>query len=121
MSGTIGLTPAGQALDVYLTHTNTTYKNELYKFIKNFTTRMHHVRKLLLASTQSDKEYLLSVIRKDYLEQLIVRFKNDMEHYPYTLAHNYITTLTKPTFIPTTKTQQSILRKAAQTQAKTQT
>ncbi len=109
MSGIIGLTAAGQQLDIYLTKHTPSYSRKLYKFIVKFTKIVKNYRSSL--SNREDMQYILILIRNDYLNRLNTLFKNSIEEYPYSLAYNYIYTITKPDFIPTTKTQQSILRK----------
>jgi hypothetical protein len=115
MAGVIGLTTAGQHLDMYLTKYKPSYTAKLYKFITKFSIRVNKYHTILSnCGTYDDKAYIFSIIRKEYTERLNIEFKNEMDKYPYSLARNYINTLTKAGFVPSTKTQEALLRKNIQ-------
>jgi hypothetical protein len=107
MAGNIGLTGAGQYLDRILTETNPSYKASLNIFITDFTKRLKRLRRMLDQNdNMSDKQLILTLLRNEYMMRLDKGFKENItDKFIYSLIQNYIHTLTKINFIPTTKTQ----------------
>lgn len=107
MAGNIGLTDAGQLLDRILTETNPSYKHDLIIFIHYFTERIKRLRLMLdQNNNMSDKDLILTLLRNEYMMRLDKNFKEIInDKYIYSLTKNYIHTLTKMNFIPSTKTQ----------------
>lgn len=114
MSGTIGLTKAAQWLDDILTETNPSYKNRLFVFINRFTLRTKHIRATMLTGGDSvHTNYVLGLVKQDYLERLTVEFGDIITPLELSLARNHICALTRHDFIPDTNTQYHLRRKAA--------
>lgn len=107
--GTVGLTYAGQLLDEYLTIRRPHYAHKITRFIHKFTSRIKRIRTL----TQNDNrelDYLLEIIRNDYIKKAKIAFRNILNRYVFSLLINYIKTLTKKEFIPHTITQRNLLK-----------
>lgn len=114
--GNIGLTAAGQRLDYYLTVHKPAYRTQLQRFIRNLTCRIRTIHALINTDNQprQDTQFVLKTLREHYLNQAKDRFQPQMETYPFSLLRNYITTITKVNFKPSTKTQISIINKGIQ-------
>jgi hypothetical protein len=105
MAGTIGLTAAGQELDKFLTAmADRKTAARITAFVVKLTGRLHTVRGF-------DDEFTLGLYRAYYKEQAEKRF-GSLEEKPKSLLLNYIHTLTKPIFVPTTRTQEALLRRS---------
>jgi len=105
MTGVIGLTANGQLLDRYLTEKPSP---RIVKLIHKITHKTSAVRKTTLQN--ENKQFILSLIRDHYLHRLNNEFKN-IEMKPYSLIQKYIYEITKHNFVPSTKTQKSIINK----------
>jgi hypothetical protein len=103
-NGTVGLTPAGQLIDEYLSNHNPYYTHKLLRFIHTFTCRMKRIR-ALTENDSSELDYLLQLIKNDYIKKAKMSFRYLMNRYVYSLLINYIKTLTKKDFKPNTYTQ----------------
>ena len=109
--GTLGLIAEGQALDVYLTTMeNKSLARSITKFMHNFSMKVKSVHKFI---PHPHKDIILSALRSHYQLEFKVEFGSDLEKKPFTLGMGYIKRLTSPEFIPTTKTQISLIRKRA--------
>lgn len=105
MAGAIGLTQAGQYLDLLLEEDNPPYKYKILGFITKLTSRCHRFRRQLkLFEYRSDAEMVFTYLRKEYLGMLKKNYRDIDEQY-YSLMRNYIITLTQLDFQPTSKTQ----------------
>ncbi len=112
MSGVIGLTAAGQLLDKHLSANKFTYTSRIYKFVVKFTKKVNRIRKSLSAYVAAnDKEYILTLIRKEYIDTLDTELSVVIDGYSCTLIKNYIHALTHIDFIPSTRTQLSFMKK----------
>ena len=118
MSGVIGLTAAGQLLDKHLSANKFTYTARIYKFVVKFTKKVNRIRETLLAlaykddnQNNNDKEYILTLIRKDYIHTLDNELSPVIDGTSCTLIKNYIHGLTHIKFVPSTRTQISIMNK----------
>jgi hypothetical protein len=104
MAGTIGLTATGQELDRYVTAmTDRKAAHRIMRFTEKLTNRLHLIRSF-------DDEFTLGLYRKYYKAQVEDRF-GSLDLYPKALLLGYVHTLTNPQFVPTTRTQQSLMRK----------
>jgi len=109
MAGVIGLTHAGQYLDDVLFKNNPPYKLKIYKFINNFTSRCKNLHKCL---DLNDKKFILETcVRKEYFKMVDNNFKEIVTDLEYRLLTNYVYTLTRDDFNPSTKTQKSLSNK----------
>lgn len=111
MAGNIGLTAAGQYLDEHLTKTNPPYRGKLQQFIKSFTITVKRLHKVVEHCSVDDKYLVLGLLRKKYFAEFDTNFKAIVDDLVYSLSRNYIYTLTRPGFTPTTKTQLDLMRK----------
>ena len=112
MSGLIGLTRSGQALDSYMDKVN--MDDKLKKKIVKFITNKSRILRQIHDNSEmndSDKQTLLHDLRLSYKKELEDRFR-DIDEYPLSLMRNYIVTLTKLDFTPSTKTQQNLIQKS---------
>jgi len=102
MAGTIGLTPAGIALNNSILDLDRDKQIAIYTFIGKFTKTCRNIHKSNL-SIQTKRE-ILQLYRTKHL--------NEMKQFNFlpveSLMINYIKTLTKINFIPNTKTQLSL-------------
>ncbi len=106
MAGVIGLTRAGQYLDLLLFENNPIYKSNIITFINRFTTVCNRIQcQLKQFDNKDDVMRILSYIRHDYNMRLRREFEGKIEDKYYSLLRNYINTLTKYDFSPMTKTQ----------------
>jgi len=109
MSGLIGLTRSGQALDSYMDKVKMDKK--LRKKIVKFITNKSRVLRQIHDNDElddGDKQTLLHDLRQSYKTELEQRF-SDIDEYPKSLMRNYVVTLTKLDFTPSTKTQQNLM------------
>jgi hypothetical protein len=104
MSGAIGLTPAGMKLDCFLYEMDPAYKGKVYRFITKFTDRIHILRTAVASMEYKDQEYFLKLCRNDYHRKAEEKLC-DIDEYPRSLIRNYIHTLSKVDFKPSTRTQ----------------
>ncbi len=102
--GTVGLTYAGQLLDEYLTIRRPHSAHKITRFIHKFTSRIKRIR-ALTQNDSSELDYLLELIRNDYIKKAKIAFRNILNRYVFSLLINYIKTLTKKDFVACTKTQ----------------
>lgn len=109
MSGTIGLTQAGQFIDKTLAHDNPVYRKKLTKFILKFTIKCNNLRKKL--NNYSDMEFVFNLMKQHYFQRLETEFKPILTANLYTHTQSYIHALTRIDFMPSTKTQLSLIRK----------
>ena len=111
MSGAIGLTTAGKLLDAHLATHKYTYTPYIYKFINKFTIKARNTHMTLVAcNDRTMKEFILNLLEKHYMESMDTTLRNRIDNYSYTLAKNYVHALTRVGFVPTTKTQVSLMR-----------
>ena len=111
MSGAIGLTTAGKLLDAHLATHKYTYTPYIYKFINKFTIKARNTHMTLVAcNDRTMKEFILNILEKHYMESMDTTLRNRIDNYSYTLAKNYVHALTRVGFVPTTKTQVSLMR-----------
>lgn len=110
MAGAIGLTQAGQAIDAILTKENPDYKSHLTRFITKLTLKCKKIHSSI--SNFSDKQFLLELVKVHYYSRLDKKFKDVISPTLYTNTQSYINALTRINFIPNTKTQKSLQRKA---------
>lgn len=104
MSGTFGLTAAGQELDRYVTAlTDRKLARRINTFVGKATLRIQRARRY-------DDDVVMTALRA-YYKQLATTLP--LDPYPASLLQNYIHTLTKPEFQPTTRTQLGLQRLAA--------
>ena len=102
MAGTFGLTEVGQELDRYVTAmTDRKTANRITTFVVKLTKRLQWIREF-------NDEFTLMLYRKHYREEVEKRF-GSLEAKPLILG--YIHSLTKPKFVPTTRTQEALRRK----------
>lgn len=114
--GVIGLTPAGQTIDALLAKENPQYRLRLIKFITKFTAKCRALRSSI--ATCPDRQLILNLLKEHYFGRLDRELKPIITTSLYTNTQSYINALTRIDFVPNTKTQQSLLRKA-KAQAKT--
>ncbi len=105
MSGIIGLTPAGQTLDRYLLEKKPTYTKRVICFISQVTSLTKEVHRSNMSKRY--KQTILKMIRNEYSHKHQTEFQ-DIDAFPFNLMRNYICTLTKVDFVPSTKTQASL-------------
>jgi flagellar motor switch protein FliG len=105
MTGTIGLTRSGQLLDEHIDTFTKNQKRTIVKFISNFSIFIDHIWYSNLE--YENKSQIFQIVRKNYKEQVNVRFEK-FDEYTKSLLFNYIHTLTRMDFEPSTKTQQSL-------------
>ena len=110
MAGAIGLTQAGQAIDVILTKDNPPYKARLNRFITKLTLKCKKIHNSI--ANFSDKQFLLELVKAHYYARLDKKFKDIISPTLYTNTQSYINALTRINFVPNTKTQKSLQRKA---------
>ena len=104
MSGTIGLTPAGQALDRYVaTMGNRRAAASLCKFIEGAT-------KELRQAQGYGSQVVLMALRKYYKDKALLMF-GWLDEMPQVLLLKYIHALSSPGFVPTTRTQEALVRR----------
>lgn len=106
MAGTIGLTPAGQALDRYIL---TLDDHKLRHCIITFTEAVNRNTRDIHSSVKY-KDIVLMLLRNHYKTMVDTKFKS-LEDYPRILLLKYVHALTCPNFKPSTKTQEAIIRK----------
>lgn len=112
MSGAIGLTSAGKLLDTHLAIHQYAYTSYIYKFINKFTMKARSVHTTLENCHDiTVKEFMLNLLEKHYMESMDTMLRNRIDSYSYTLTKNYIHALTRVGFVPTTKTQQNLMKK----------
>jgi hypothetical protein len=116
MSGTIGLTQAGQFIDKTLAQENPVYRKKLTKFILKFTIKCNNLRKTL--QNYSDTEFVLNLMKLHYFMRLEKEFKPILTPNLYTHTQSYIHALTRIDFMPSTRTQLSLIRKAKESKVK---
>ena len=107
--GCIGLTKAGQILDIYVTtlkHTDKTQAKMIIKFIQSLTKQVNYIHDNL--PQDGMKTFILKLARDYYKNKLNVELKQHLDNFPYSLMENYIVALTKVNFSPVTKTQLSL-------------
>ena len=117
MSGTIGLTPAGQMLDFALTDLDDSDKRHVVKFIQGVTRMTAKLRTQLDAETS---ETVLGIVREHYRDQVDDKFDYLDDTYGNTvgrmirgLIESYICAVCKRRFVGDTKTQRALARKRA--------
>ncbi len=103
--GVIGLCPAGQRLDLYIAAHRPEYRSQLLRFIKHFSRLNKQLRESVGHWNESDFTYMLKLLKDDFMKKAKERFKHLMDDYAYTTLLIYIGTLSKPNFVPNTKTQ----------------
>lgn len=104
MSGTFGLTAAGQELDRYVTAlTDRKLARRVNTFVGKATLRIQRAQ-------EYDDDVVMLAMRA-YYKQLASKLM--LELYPASLLQCYIHTITSPQFIPTTRNQMGLLRLAA--------
>lgn len=107
--GCIGLTQAGSYLDLHLTKTNPPYKHNIIKLTISLNKTIRISQRFLLEMPQNNGQYILNLIREDYLKKLNnLKEKKNIDELSFSLMRNYIYTLTKIDFIPSTKTQKRL-------------
>ena len=114
MSGIIGLTTAGQTIDNILTLEKPTYSRRLIKFITKFTLKCRTVRASLTMC--ADKQLIFNLLKEHYFKRLELELKDKITKTLYTNTQSYIHALTRVDFVPSTKTQKSLLIKKQQQQ-----
>lgn len=117
MSGTVGLTPAGQMLDFALTDLDDGDKRHVVKFIQSVTRMAAKLRTELDAETS---QTVLNIVREHYRDQVDDKFDYLDDTYGSTvgrmirgLIESYICAVCKRGFIGDTKTQRALARKRA--------
>jgi len=108
--GVIGLTPAGQTIDAILAKENPPYRMRLIKFITKFTTKSRALRQSIDGC--ADKQLILNLLKEHYYRRLDKELKPLITTSLYTNTQSYINALTRIDFVPNTKTQQSLMRRA---------
>ncbi len=103
--GVIGLCPAGQRLDLYIAAHQPEYRGKLFRFITHFSRLNKELRDSVGHWNESDLTYMLKLLKDDFMKKAKDRFKHLMDEYAYITLRIYITTLSKPNFVPNTKTQ----------------
>lgn len=109
MSGVIGLTTAGQAIDVILSRDNPFFKRKLIKFLMKFSLKSRKLQSCL--TSYDDKQFILNLLKDHYYKRLDVELKDKLTPSLFTHVQSYINALTRVNFVPNTKTQQSLMRK----------
>ena len=116
MSGVIGLTTAGQAIDVILSRDNPSFKRKLIRFLMKFSLKSRKLQSCL--TSYDDKQFILNLLKEHYYKRLDTELKDKLTQSLFTHVQSYINALTRVNFVPNTKTQQSLMRKRmTQTQA----
>jgi hypothetical protein len=103
--GTIGLCPAGQRLDLYIAAHQPEYRSQLLRFIKHFSRLNKQLHESVGHWNDDDLTYMLKLLKDDFMKKAEERFKHQMDDYAYTTLCIYIGTLSKPNYVPNTKTQ----------------
>ncbi len=106
--GTIGLTNAGKILDWHIAknYDKKTAK-KIISFINKFTLSARIIHENINGES---KQEILLIIRKHYNEKMTEKFKKIVDPFCFSLMQNYVATITKGNFSPTTKTQVSLAR-----------
>ena len=108
MSGIIGLTETGKQIDLFVVDlADRRMARRVLRFITTFT---REARKIHMSI--SDSHMLLTVLQRHFLCEAAARFAGLTPHQQKLIV-TYVKELTRPDFRPTTKTQQSLRRKAA--------
>ncbi len=81
------------------------------KFIQNFTVKITGIRHSLRKDKNPHIEFIMDCVQRSYNDMLKTTFEGKIDDYLYSLLRNYINTLTKPDFMPTTKTQRGLIRR----------
>lgn len=111
MSGTIGLTNAGKYLDICLQDLDPKSSRKIIKFIDKITRVSNSIHQNI---EDESKIFILKIMRNHFLDEHANRFKS-VDEKIYSLMTNYIKTVTKHDFIPSTKTQLDLLQKNTRT------
>jgi hypothetical protein len=107
MSGTLGLTVAGQQLDESIHGlADKMLRRRLIKFANKATTMVKQVHNTA-DWTQDSKESMLTILRDFYLKEICDRFPRIDDQAFYALR-NYIKSIATPEFTPETRTQLAI-------------
>lgn len=109
MSGVIGLTTAGQAIDVILSRDNPSFKRKLIRFLMKFSLKSRKLQSCL--TSYDDKQFILNLLKEHYYKRLDTELKDKLTQSLFTHVQSYINALTRVNFVPNTKTQQSLMRK----------
>jgi hypothetical protein len=91
VSGSIGLTKAGVALDAYVL--DKPYRRAVIRYVDRLTGRCRRVHDALQGV--KEEQMVLMLLRKHYAADLKRKW-SDLEQYPRRLMHAYLCTLTKP-------------------------
>lgn len=116
MSGTIGLTPAGQMLDFIMTDLDANDRRLITKFIGRVTRIAKQLRDSL--PDNNNKNTILTIVRNHYIDEINNTFEHIGEIYGSnmgdmvtSLITSYTTAIFKKTFVPDTRTQKALERK----------
>ena len=116
MSGTIGLTPAGQMLDFIMIDLDTKERRRITKFI----THVSKVAKDLRSTTidADSKNAVLNIVRDHYIDLAGDTFDYldeicgaKMRNMIVSLIESYTCAVFKQSFVPDTRTQKALARK----------
>lgn len=121
MSGTIGLTPAGQMLDFIMIDFDNKERRRIIKFIDRITRTAKELRGA--AMEVGNKNIVLEIVRDhfinlagdtfDYLDDIC---GTKMRNMVISLIESYICAVFKQSFVPDTRTQKALARKRAAAQ-----
>lgn len=82
----------------------------LIKFITKFTIKSRALRRSIDGC--ADKQLILNLLKEHYYRRLDKELKPLITTSLYTNTQSYINALTRIDFVPNTKTQQSLMRRA---------
>ncbi len=113
MTGTIGLTLAAAYLETYMEEQKRPYAVHVLSFAVRMTTRIGRIRKSIQGGSKDDAEYVFRLVQADYKQQITaLATKIGMTEFEKSILFNHLHSITRYDFIPATRTQEALRRKA---------
>jgi hypothetical protein len=114
MAGIVGLTETGKQIDLFVAElTDKRMARRVLRFITTFSREAGKLHRSV-----ADNHMLLTVLQRHFLCEAAARFEGLTPHQQ-NLIDQYVRELTRPNFVPSTKTQVALRRKAAAASAPT--